>query len=138
MMREVRRKGGGAAHRECGCSSLRVRWWWMVTMNSHGVEVSIAGCVGEMVRDPNPMPRGCPYIHQQKNTLRQIRRCFALTEATSLLRSLCPVLPEFRCNAPYPLTRRRVVLTPCLHLSSGSLHFLLMMAPASPCLFRAP
>ena len=25
-------------------------------MNSHCVEISIAGCVGEMVRDPNPMP----------------------------------------------------------------------------------
>ena len=28
----------------------------MWTMNSHGVEISIAGCVEEMVRDPNPMP----------------------------------------------------------------------------------
>jgi len=27
----------------------------MLTMNSHGVEISIAGCVGEMVCDPNPM-----------------------------------------------------------------------------------
>jgi len=27
--------------------------WWMLTMNSHGVEMSIAGCVREMVRDPN-------------------------------------------------------------------------------------
>jgi len=35
------------------CSSLRVRGWWMLTMNSHGVEVSIAGCVREMVRGPN-------------------------------------------------------------------------------------
>jgi len=24
-------------------------------MNSHSVEISIAGCVEEMVRDPNPM-----------------------------------------------------------------------------------
>jgi len=89
--------------------------------------------------------------HQQKNTLRQIRRRCALTQATSLLRSLRPVRPEFRCNARkhpvlpvlpgnalYLLTRRRVLLTPWLHLSSGSLHFLLMMAPASHCLFRAP
>jgi len=29
----------------------------MLTMNSHGVEISIAGCVREMVRDPNLMPR---------------------------------------------------------------------------------
>jgi len=36
-------------------SSLRVRGWWMLTMKSHGVEFSIAGCVGEMVRAPNPM-----------------------------------------------------------------------------------
>jgi len=76
--------------------------------------------------------------HQQKNTLRQIRRCCALTQATALLRSLRPVRPEFRCNALYLRTRRRVVLTPWLHLSSGSLHFLLMMAPASHWLFRAP
>jgi len=33
------------------CSSLRVRGWWMLTMNSHGVEFSIAGCVREMVRE---------------------------------------------------------------------------------------
>ena len=39
-----------AAHRDCVCSSLRVGWWWMLTMNSHGVEISIAGCVREMVR----------------------------------------------------------------------------------------
>jgi len=25
----------------------------MLTINSHGVEISIAGCVEEMVRDPN-------------------------------------------------------------------------------------
>jgi len=48
--------GGGAAHGECWRSSLRVRGWWMLTINSHGVEISIAGCVEEMVHDPNPMP----------------------------------------------------------------------------------
>jgi len=37
------------------CSSLKVPGWWMLTMKSHRVEISIAGCVGEMVRDPNPM-----------------------------------------------------------------------------------
>ena len=52
MIREVRREGEGAAHGECGCSSLRVRWWWMLTMNSHGVEISIVGCVREMVGGP--------------------------------------------------------------------------------------
>jgi len=42
--------GGG------GCRSRRVRMQltesagWVVTMNSHGVEISIAGCVEEMVR----------------------------------------------------------------------------------------
>jgi len=60
MIREVRREGEGAAHGEGGCSSLRVRWWWMLTMNSHGVEISIAGCVEEMVRAPNPMPLRVP------------------------------------------------------------------------------
>ena len=62
MIREVRREGRGAAHREYRCSSLRVRCWWMLTTNPHGVEISIAGCVEEMVRGPNLMPRGCPYI----------------------------------------------------------------------------
>jgi len=61
MIREVRREGGGASHGECWCSSLSVPGW-ILTMNSHGVEISIAGCVEEMVRDPNPTPRGCPYI----------------------------------------------------------------------------
>jgi len=28
----------------------------MLTRNSHGVEIPIAGCVREMVHDPNPMP----------------------------------------------------------------------------------
>jgi len=49
MIGKVRREGGGAAHRECRCSSLRVQGW-MLTMNSHGVEISIARCVEEMVR----------------------------------------------------------------------------------------
>jgi len=53
MIREVRREGKGAAHGECGCSSLRVRGR-MLTMNSHGVEFSIAGGVEELVRYPNP------------------------------------------------------------------------------------
>ena len=48
--------GGGAAHGECGCSLLRLQWWRMLTMNSHGVEISIAGCVEEMVHDSNLMP----------------------------------------------------------------------------------
>jgi len=44
------KEGGG------GCSSLRVRGWWMLTMNSQGVEICIAGCVEEIVRDLNPRP----------------------------------------------------------------------------------
>ena len=74
----------------------------------------------------------------KKSTLRQIRWRCALTQATSLLHSLRPVRPELCCNALNLLTRRRVPLTPCLHLSSSSLHVLLMKAPASHCLFRAP
>jgi len=68
MIREVRREGEPAAHRECGCSSLRVREW-MLAMNSHGVEISIAGCVAEMVRGANPMPQRCPYIGVLPSTL---------------------------------------------------------------------
>ena len=48
MIREVRREGG--------CSSRRLRCWWIWTINYHGFEISIAGCVREMVRDPNLMP----------------------------------------------------------------------------------
>jgi len=56
MKREVTPEGGGAAHGEWGCSSLRVWGWWMLTMNYDGVEISIAGGVVEMVRDANPRP----------------------------------------------------------------------------------
>ena len=45
---------GGAAHGECWCSSMRVRGGGWVTMNSHGVEISIAGGVRKMVRVPTP------------------------------------------------------------------------------------
>ena len=69
MIREVRREEGGTAHGECGRSSLRVGGRWMLTMNSRGVEISIAGCVEEMVRDPIPMPRGCPCIGVLASTL---------------------------------------------------------------------
>ena len=36
------------------CSSLRVRGGGWVTMKSHGFEISIAGDVRKMVRDPTP------------------------------------------------------------------------------------
>jgi len=38
-------------------------------------------------------------MDEQKNTLGQICRRCVLTPATSLLPSLGPVHPEFRCNA---------------------------------------
>jgi len=41
----------------------------MLTMNSHGVEISITGGVVEMVRDPNLMPQGCPFIGVLLSTL---------------------------------------------------------------------
>jgi len=41
----------------------------MLMINSHGVEISIAGCVEEMVRHPNLMPQGCPYIRALPSTL---------------------------------------------------------------------
>jgi len=31
-------------------------WGWLLTINSHGVEISITVCVEEMVRDTNPKP----------------------------------------------------------------------------------
>jgi len=75
---------------------------------------------------------------QQENILCQIRRRCALTQATLLVRSPCPLRCEFCCNAHHLLRRDFLVLTPFLHHSSGSLHFLLMTAPASHCLFRQP
>ena len=47
MIREVKVGGGG-------CSSLRVLGGGWVTMNSHGVEISIGGGVEAMVRNPTP------------------------------------------------------------------------------------
>jgi len=41
----------------------------MLTMKTHGVEFSIAGGVEEIVRGPNPKPRGCPYIGVPPSTL---------------------------------------------------------------------
>ena len=41
----------------------------MLTMISHGVEISIAGGVGEMVREPKLMPGGFPYIGVLPSTL---------------------------------------------------------------------
>jgi len=42
---------------------------WMLTINTHGVEFSIAGGVEEIISDPNPMPRGCSYIGVLPSTL---------------------------------------------------------------------
>ena len=51
----------GIRERSRWCSSRRVLvqltesvGWWMGDDDSHGVEISIAGGVGEMVRDPTP------------------------------------------------------------------------------------
>ena len=41
-----------------------------------------------------------PSHHQQKWTLRLIRRRCVLTQATHLLRPMGPVRPDLRCNAP--------------------------------------
>jgi len=47
--------GRGAVYRECRGSPLGVRGW-RLTINPHRVEISIDGCVEEMVRDPNLLP----------------------------------------------------------------------------------
>ena len=41
-----------------------------------------------------------PSLHQQKRTLRLIRRRCVLTQATYFLRPMRPVRPDLRCNAP--------------------------------------
>ena len=56
MFRTIRRESG---ERSGGCSSprvlkgssLRVQVWWMLMITSHSIEISIAGGVGEMVRE---------------------------------------------------------------------------------------
>jgi len=83
--------------------------------------------------------------------LHHIRRRCTLTQVTSLLPSLPPLHPELCHNArthpvvsalpgntPYLLRQLHLDLNPCLHLSSSSLHFLLMMVPASNWLFHVP
>ena len=50
----IRERSGWCSSRRVPGSSLRVRGGGWVTMNSHGVEISIAGGVVEMVRDPTP------------------------------------------------------------------------------------
>ena len=40
-----------------------------MTLNSHGVEISISRYVEEIVRGPNPMPRECPCIEVLPSTL---------------------------------------------------------------------
>ena len=53
---------GGAAHRECEKgSSLRVRGGGWLRMTSPGVEISIAGGVMKMVRDPNSKSPAVPF-----------------------------------------------------------------------------
>jgi len=41
----------------------------MLTIKTHGVEVSLAGGIEEIVRDPNTMPSGCPHIGVLPSTL---------------------------------------------------------------------
>jgi len=48
---------------------------------------------------PQPVP-GNRIIHQQKRTLRLIRRRCVLTQVTYFLRPMRPVRPDLRCNAP--------------------------------------
>jgi len=62
-------RGGGSITLLGKRASRRGERGWMSTMNTHGVEFSIAGGVEEIVRDPNPMPRGCPYIGVPSSTL---------------------------------------------------------------------
>jgi len=48
-------RGGGSFTRLGKRAIKRGERGWMLTMNTHGVEFSIARCVEEIVRDPNPM-----------------------------------------------------------------------------------
>ena len=99
MIRAVREEGEDAAHIECGCSSLRVREW-VLTMNSDAVEISIAGCVAEMVRDPNPMPRGCPYIGILPSTLTLPDSYSRITRLMTYSESECEIHQLTRKSQP--------------------------------------
>jgi len=74
-------------------------------MNSHGVEISIAGCVREMVRDPNPMSRGCPYIGVLLSTLtlRDSYSCVTLLMTHS--ESWCEIHQLTRSSQLHPISQ---------------------------------
>jgi len=48
----------------------------------------------------NPVTLKMAGKHPQKQTLRLIHRRWVMTQATHLLRPMCPVRPDVRCNAP--------------------------------------
>jgi len=58
----IEERGGGSVTLLGKRAIRRRERVWVLTMNTHGVEFSIARGVEEIVRDPNPLPRGCPYI----------------------------------------------------------------------------
>ena len=64
-------RGGGSVTLLSKRAIRRGERGWMLTMKTHGVEFSIAGGVEEIVRDPNPMPQGCPSIGVLPSTLTQ-------------------------------------------------------------------
>ena len=61
-------------------------------MNSHSVEISIAGCVEEMVRAPNHMPRECPYIGVLPSILTLPDSYSHVTQLMTHRESLCEIL----------------------------------------------
>jgi len=77
----------------------------MVTMNSHGVEISIAGCVEEMVRDPNPLPRGCPYIGVLHSTLTLRHSYYRVTQLMTHSESECEIHQLTRSSQLYHISQ---------------------------------
>jgi len=63
----------------------------MLTMNSHGIEISIARCVREMVGDPNPMPRRCSCIGVLPSTLTLHGSYARVTRLMTHSESLCEI-----------------------------------------------
>jgi len=66
---KAQEQGKGSKAGGGGWISRRVRGWWMSTINSHGIEISITGGVEERVPDLNLTPRGCSYIGVFPSTL---------------------------------------------------------------------
>jgi len=76
------------------CDGVEVEVWM------HGRQGCLVACVRTEPGTEKSVQTCQTQPHQQKRTLRLIRRCCVLTQATHLLRPMRPVRPDLRSNAP--------------------------------------